>query len=200
MKKILFAAMAAAFALAACNDKTAAVEAAAGEQTTAGGGDLAYVQVEAVLAQSDLFLNEGKALQEKTEKAQQSWTKKQQGLQYEAAQLQEKYQKGLITSFDAQKQQEALQRRAANMESAMQKEGQTLDEENFVFTNRGRDLLMRAVKEVNADGRYRMIVNASALIDADSTLDISDAVLQAVNKLYAADRKSAPKEEKSSDK
>ncbi len=199
MKKILIAALAAAFALAACNDKTAAVETTAGEQTTAGG-DLAYVQVEAVLAQSDLFLNEGKALQEKTEKAQQSWTKKQQGLQYEAAQLQEKYQKGLITSFDAQKQQEALQRRAANMESAMQKEGQTLDEENFVFTNRGRDLLMRAVKEVNADGRYRMIVNASALIDADSTLDISDAVLQAVNKLYAADKKSAPKEEKNADK
>lgn len=200
MKKILFATLAAACVLTACNDKTAAVETAADEQTATAGGDVAYVQVEAVLAQSDLFLNEGKALQEKTEKAQQSWTKKQQGLQYEAAQLQEKYQKGLITSFDAQKQQEALQRRAANMESAMQKEGQTLDEENFVFTNRGRDLLMRAVKEVNADGRYRMIVNASALIDADSTLDISDAVLQAVNKLYAADKKSTPKEEKNAGK
>lgn len=195
MKKILFAAVVAAFALAACNDKTATVSEPVGTPETIGGGDLAYVQVEAVLAQSDLFLNEGKALQEKTEKAQQNWTKKQQGLQYEAAQLQEKYQKGLITSFDAQKQQEALQKRAANMESAMQKEGQTLDEENYVFTNRGRDLLMRAVKEVNADGRYRMIVNASALIDADSTLDISDAVLQAVNRLYAADKKSASKEE-----
>ena len=74
-------------------------------------------------------------MQEKTEKAQQSWAKKQQGLQYEANQLTEKYQKGLITSFDAQKQQEALQRRAANLESSVQKEGQTLEEENFVFVN-----------------------------------------------------------------
>ena len=70
----------------------------------------------------------------------------------------------------------------------MQKEGQTLEEENFVFTNRGRDLLLRAVKEVNADGRYRMVVNTSALIDADSTLDISDTVLKVVNKLYAAEK------------
>ena len=158
------------------------------EVQSVSGSDLAYVNPEYVLAQSDLFQTEGKALQEKTEKAQQSWAKKQQGLQYEANQLTEKYQKGLITSFDAQKQQEALQRRAANLESSVQKEGQTLEEENFVFTNRGRDLLLRAVKEVNADGRYRMVVNTSALIDADSTLDISDAVLKVVNKLYAAEK------------
>jgi len=191
MKKILFTALFAAAAFAACNNKPAATAEVA-ETRNVGSSDVAYVQVEAVLAQSDLFLTEGKALQEKTEKAQQSWAKKQQGLQYEAAQLQEKYQKGLITSFDAQKQQEALQRRAANLESAVQKEGQTLDEENYVFTNRGRDLLMRAVQEVNADKRYRLIINASALIDADTTLDITPAVLEAVNRLYAADKKAAP--------
>lgn len=187
MKKFLFTALLAGFAFAACNEKPAAATDAA-EVQAVGGSDLAYVNPEYVLAQSDLFQTEGKALQEKTEKAQQSWAKKQQGLQYEANQLTEKYQKGLITSFDAQKQQEALQRRAANLESTVQKEGQTLEEENFVFTNRGRDLLLRAVKEVNADGRYRMVVNTSALIDADSTLDISDAVLQVVNKLYAAEK------------
>ena len=186
MKKFLFTALLAGFACAACNEKPAAATEAE-EVQSVSGSDLAYVNPEYVLAQSDLFQTEGKALQEKTEKAQQSWAKKQQGLQYEANQLTEKYQKGLITSFDAQKQQEALQRRAANLESSVQKEGQTLEEENFVFTNRGRDLL-RAVKEVNADGRYRMVVNTSALIDADSTLDISDAVLKVVNKLYAAEK------------
>lgn len=187
MKKFLFTALLAGFAFAACNEKPAAATETA-EVQTVGSSDIAYVNPEYVLAQSDLFQTEGKALQEKTEKAQQSWAKKQQGLQYEANQLTEKYQKGLITSFDAQKQQEALQRRAANLESSVQKESQTLEEENFVFTNRGRDLLLRAVKEVNADGRYRMVVNTSALIDADSTLDISDAVLQVVNKLYAAEK------------
>ena len=44
-----------------------------------------------------------------------------------------------------------------------------------------------AVKEINADVKYKLIINATALIDADSTLNITPAVLAKVNALYAAD-------------
>ena len=187
MKKILFAAFAAAVALTSCgNRETPAAESVAAETQTVAGGDLAYVQVEAVLAQSDLYLSEGKALQEKTEKTQRSWAQREQSLQSEAARLQEKYQKGLITSFDAQNEQ-----KIQNYQASAQKEAQTLDEENFVFTNRAQDLLRRAVQEVNAGGKYRMIVDAKALLDADTTLNITSAVLAKVNELYAAEKKSA---------
>ena len=47
------------------------------------------------------------------------------------------------------------------------------------------------MRAINADGRYKLIVNASALIDADSTLDITPAVLAKVNELYAADKQPA---------
>ena len=158
-----------------------------------GASDIAYVQVEAVLAQCDLFLTEGKALQEKTEKAQKSWAQREQNLQAEVAQLQEKFQKGLITSRDAQAQQESLQKRAASYQNNAQKEAQSLDEENYVFTNRAQDLLNRAVQQINADRKYKLIINASALIDADTTLNITPAVLQKVNELYAADKKAEKK-------
>ena len=49
------------------------------------------------------------------------------------------------------------------------------------------------MKEINADGKYKLIINASALIDADSTLDITPAILAKVNELYAADQKDAKK-------
>ena len=70
MKKFFFPVLAAALVLTACGTKTTetSAEAAATETATAqqvGTGDIAYVQVEAVLAQCDLFLTEGKALQEK---------------------------------------------------------------------------------------------------------------------------------------
>ena len=133
------------------------------------------------------------ALQEKTQKAQKSWAQREKSLQAEAAQLQEKYEKGLITSRDAQAQQESIQKRVASYQANAQKEAQTLDEENFVFSNRAQDLLQRAVKEINADGKYKLIINASALIDADTTLNITPAVLAKVNELYAADQKSAKK-------
>lgn len=198
MKKFFFPVLAAALVLTACGTKTTetSAEAAATETATAqqvGTGDIAYVQVEAALAQCDLFLTEGKALQEKTEKAQKSWAQREQNLQAEAAQLQEKYQKGLITTRDAQATQESIQKRVASYQANAQKEAQSLDEENYVFTNRAQDLLHRAVQEINADKRYKLIVNASALIDADTTLDITAAVLAKVNELYAADKKAEGK-------
>ena len=194
MKKMLFTALVAACAMTACGTKTTETAAAAEEATREiGSSDIAYVQVEAVLAQCDLFLNEGKALQEKTQKAQKSWAQKEQNLQSEAAQLQEKYQKGLITTNDAQAQQQSIEKRVAAYQSSAQKEAQALDEENYVFTNRAQDLLHRAVQDINADKKYKMIVNSTALIDADTTLNIPPAVLAKVNELYAADKKAEKK-------
>ena len=194
MKKMLFTALVAACAMTACGTKTTETAAAAEEATREiGSSDIAYVQVEAVLAQCDLFLNEGKALQEKTQKAQKSWAQKEQNLQSEAAQLQEKYQKGLITTNDAQAQQQSIEKRVAAYQSSAQKEAQALDEENFVFTNRAQDLLHRAVQEINSGKKYKLILNASALIDADTTLNITPAVLAKVNELYAADQKNVKK-------
>ena len=195
MKKTLFPALAAALVLAACGTKTAeqtgdAAEAVAQQVISS---DIAYVQVEAVLAQCDLYKTEGAALQEKTEKAQKSWAQREKGLQAEAAQLQEKYQKGLITSRDAQTQQENIQKKAESYQANAQKEAQTLDEENYVFTNRAQDLLQRAVQDINADKKYKLIINATALIDADTTLNITPAVLAKVNELYAADKKAVKK-------
>lgn len=190
MKKTIFTALAAALALTACDSKPAQpAEAAVETANEVKTNDMAYVQVEAVLAQCDLYLNEGAALQEKTQKAQKSWAQKEKNLQAEAAALQEKYQKGLITTIDAQNQQQAIEKRIAAYQNSAQKEAQSLDEENYVFTNRAQDLLQRAVQEINADKKYKLIVNATALIDADTTLNITSAVLAKVNELYAADKK-----------
>ena len=194
MKKMLFTALVAACAMTACGTKTTETAAAAEEATREiGSSDIAYVQVEAVLAQCDLFLNEGKALQEKTQKAQKSWAQKEQNLQSEAAQLQEKYQKGLITTNDAQAQQQSIEKRVAAYQSSAQKEAQAIDEDNFVFTTRAQDLLHRAVQDINAGKKYKLIINSTALIDADTTLNITPAVLAKVNELYAADQKNVKK-------
>jgi len=189
MKKVLFTLLSLALMATACKNQDAPAAATeAAEKTEIGSGDIAYVMVEAVLAQCDLMQNEGKTLQEKTEKAQKSWAAKEQSLQSKAAQLQEKYQKGLITTADAQKEQQKIEKNIASYQSAAQKEAQTLEEENYVFTNRAQDLLQRAVKQINADKKYKLILNAASLIDADTTLNITPLVLETVNKLYAEEK------------
>ena len=190
--------MVAAMAFTACEQKAATEPATEGDAAATEAvveGDLAYVRVEYVLAESEIFKTEGVALQEKTEKAQKSWAQKEKNLQYEATQLQEKYQKGLMTTADFQQKGQALEKRAANFQTNAQKEMQSLEEENFVFTNRSQDLLMRAIKEINAEGKYKMVVNATALLDAAATLDISDAVLAKVNELYAKEKNAPATEE-----
>ena len=198
MKKIFLSLMVAAMAFTACEQKAAtepATEGDAAATETVVEGDLAYVRVEYVLAESEIFKTEGVALQEKTEKAQKSWAQKEKNLQYEATQLQEKYQKGLMTTADFQQKGQALEKRAANFQTNAQKEMQSLEEENFVFTNRSQDLLMRAIKEINAEGKYKMVVNATALLDAAAALDISDAVLAKINELYAKEKNAPATEE-----
>lgn len=188
MKKILCVAAAAMFLAAGCKGNGTTQPAENAPVQAVGSSDIAYVQVEAVLAQSDLFKSEGVALQEKTKKAQESWAKKEQNLQSRAAQLQEKYQKGLITTANAQTEQEKIQQQIAAYQASAQKEAQKLDEENYVFTNRAQDLIHRAVQELNADKKYKLILNATSLVDADSLLDITPLVLAKVNELYAADK------------
>ncbi|MBQ5923029.1 MAG: OmpH family outer membrane protein [Alistipes sp.] len=190
MKKFFFTLLVAALSFASCDNKTAtpAAEGEAAATETVTGGDIAYVRVEYVLAESEIYKTEGVALQEKTQKAQNSWAQKEQNLQYEATQLQEKYQKGLITTADAQKQQESIERKITNYQTSAQKEAESLDEENFVFSNRTQDLILRAIQAINAEKKYKMIVNSTALLDADPALDISDAVLAKVNEFYATEK------------
>ena len=181
-------------ALVACQQNATTEAAAEGEAAATEAvveSDLAYVNVDYVLAESEIYKTEGVALQEKTEKAQKSWAQKEKNLQYEATQLQEKYQKGLITTADAQKQQQNIERKIANYQTNTQKEAQALEEENIVFTNRTQDLVMRAIREVNADKKYKLVVNATALLDADETLDISATILAKVNELYAKEKAEA---------
>ncbi|HJA99502.1 MAG TPA: OmpH family outer membrane protein [Candidatus Alistipes avicola] len=191
MKKFFFLALVALAGMTACGTKNAepTTDATSEEQQSVGSSDIAYVVVEGVLSESDIYKNEGIPLQEKTEKTQKKWLQRRQNLEAEAAQLNEKYQKGLITTNNMQIEAKKLEDRMASLQATIQKEGQTLDEENFVFTNRAQDLMRRAIQNINADRRYKIIFDGSALLDADSTLNISPAVLQEVNRLYAEESK-----------
>ena len=187
MRKIFIAALA-FLAFVGCKENQKGTEVEQNAAEVVAEGDLAFVNVDYVLAESDIFKSEGIALRDKTEKTQQKWMKKEQNLQNEMQQLAEKYQKGLITTRSAQEKEQELQKRAVSLQNAAQKEGKELEEENIVFQNRLNDLVMRAIQEINAEKKYKMIMQATALLDADESLNISDAVLAKVNELYAAEK------------
>ena len=195
MKKTLFAAIVAALFAVGCTNNAAQPAEGAAEQATITSSDIAFVKADSLLVMSDIYLTEGVALQKKLEAAQQSWAKKEQGFQYEAAQLQEKYQKGLITTLKAQETEESLNKRVQNYQQSMQKEAAVLDEENFVLQNRINMLVAEAIEEINKDGKYKLILNSSALLDGSQALDITQDLLKIVNEKYATEKAAAPKAE-----
>ena len=200
MKKS-FITVLAILALVGCNSEkkaettTSAAEssvttnASTGATTTATAStDIAVVDALYVMSESEIVKAEGQALSTKIKNAEDKFAKKDQELQNEMQQLAEKYQKGLITTRDAQKKEQELQERAATLQKQLQKEVPALQEEERVFNNRVEDLIRRAVQSINADKKYKMIVNSTALLDADESLNITDAVLAKVNELYKAEK------------
>lgn len=177
-------------------------------------GDVVFVDLDYIMASSKLFASEGSALETKVKEfqqraatAQEGWAKKEQNLaneynklQADAIKLQQDYEKGLITTLNAQQKQEDLQKkgesiqtRMNSLQSTVQTEGQKLQEEELalaeeqsVLMNRFQKLTRLALDEINADKRYKMIVNAVSVVDADPTLNISDVVLKKVDELYEA--------------
>jgi len=194
MKKTFIAAVVAALFAVGCTNNAAQPTEGAAEQTAITSSDIAFVKADSLVFLSDIYQTEGVALQKKLEAAQQSWAKKEQGFQYEAAQLQEKYQKGLITSIKAAETEENLNKRIQNYQNSMQKEAATLDEENFVLNNRINMLVAEAIEEINKDDKYKLILNSSALLDGANALDITKDLLKIVNEKYAAEKSTAKAE------
>lgn len=178
-------------------------------------GDVVFIDLDYILAASQFNAKEGVALETKMQEFQQkslttqeNWKKKEQNLaneynklQSDAAKLEADYAKGLITTLNAQKKQEEIQTKANsiqtrmnNFQATVQKEGQelqveeqNLNEEYVVLMNRFKDMVNKAIEEINADGRYKMIINAVSVVDASPELNISDLVLERVDVLYAAE-------------
>ena len=82
------------------------------------------------------------------------------------------------------------------LQTAIQEEAKELEEENIVFRNRMDDLIMRAVQAINSEKQYKMIIQSSALLDADEAYNLSEKVLAKVNALYAEEKAEKEKSEK----
>ena len=222
MKKSLLFALATVAMLGACNNAEKTEK--SGEATNSNtevhtvecvaSGDVVYMDLDFMLASSKLYAAEGKALEAKMQEfqtravaTQEGWAQKEQSLaseynklQNDAVKLQDDYQKGLITTLNAQqkgeelaKKEQSIQSRMSTYQSTVQKESeqlakeeQALAEEQIVLMNRFQELTRKALEEINADKRYKMILNAASVIDADPTLNISSLVLEKIDELYAA--------------
>lgn len=196
-KTFLLAAVAALTMTTACNKQAENAQAAAATETeTTPAFRFAYVEIDTLMTQYQLCKDYNEISKIEGENIQRTLANKQRTLEQHFAALKQKYESNGFTS------QEELERAQANL----QKEEQQLQELNarltasfqeqqLQYTEEMRDSIQRFLKSYNKTKRYDMIFSKAGdnILLANTAYDITNEVLQGLNKRYIA---SAEVEEK----
>lgn len=160
--------------------------------------DIVYLDLAYLSISSKIYLTEGVAFEKKftdfqkrVQTAQSTWQNKEQSIAAEMQKIQSDYENGMITSITAQQKSDDLQKRYVEYQQGVEKEAKKLADEEAkvaeqqqVLDNRFAKLVELAVKSVNADGRYKMIISKDVVVDANEQLNISALVLAEMDRLY----------------
>ena len=200
MKKLLFAALAMAIALTACNNQnntnanateaTAATEQTEGVATT---GKIAFYHIDRVLAEYTMSVELQTNFQKEYEAKDKELGASARKLEKDFNALQEKINKVLITRADAEKEAAKLQERQANLQARSEKAMAELAEKEQVMTNQIMFSINEFVNALNADLKYDLIfassVNGGPIVNANPALDLTDEIIEGLNKQYATSKK-----------
>ena len=194
MKKVFVIALA-MFALQACQNTKNGSE--AGSQATAEGQkvetvyDIAFIRMDSLVSNYDRALDLGRAFEAKATKIQSDLEARARALQNEVVSFQDKINKGLMTSRDAQAEQTRIQTKGEQFDADSQNSQAELAEEDRVMMNQIFYAINDYVAKFNADHRYKMILTTSGgtpVIHADPALDITAEIVKGLNAEYAAEK------------
>ena len=204
MIKFLLAVSAAALLAAGCNkqnnapaaENNATENAPAASSATATSGDIAYFNIDSLVNRYDMYTDLRAAYEEKAKKAENELTSKGRSLENSVRDYQEKIQKGLVTRSQAQTMEENLNKQQQTFVEHRDKVMAEMAEEEQVMLNRIHYSITQYLKEFNSDYRFKMIVSstgAGPVLNADPSLDLTEVLLEGLNKQYAAEKQATAK-------
>ena len=198
MKKILFAVMALAVALTACNNQntnnnTTAAEATEQTEVAATTGKIAFYHIDRVLAEYTMSVELQTAFQKEYEAKDKELGASARKLKKDFTALQDKINKVLITRADAEKEAAKLQERQTNLQARSEKAMAELAEKEQVMSNQIMHSINEFVNALNADLEYDLIfassITGGPIVNANPALDLTDEIIEGLNKQYAASKK-----------
>ena len=192
MKKNIFRAfalLAVAGLTIACNNAAPQMdEPAAQTATSAEGMRIAYIEIDSLTAQYEFAKQKSLELEKKGTNARNTIQTKSQQFERNAQAFQQKLQNNGFTSREqAENAQAALQREQQNILALQQRLENELASEQQKFLQAFQDSLDNFLADYNKDKKYDMIVNKAAVLFADKRFDITDEVVNGMNKRYKKD-------------
>ena len=202
MKKILLILAAVALTTVGCNKN----QAPAGGETkesdaaaAASSGTIAYFNVDSLISKYDMYLDLRAEYEAKAKKADAELTSKGRSLESDLKDYQNKIDKGLVTRSEAMTMQENLEKKQQSFVQHRDKVMNELAEQEQVMLNKIHYNITEYLKEFNSDYRFKIILSTTSggpVMNADPSLDITQIVLEGLNKKYAAEGKTNKNSEK----
>jgi outer membrane protein len=152
---------------------------------------LAYVNIDTVIFRFDMFKDKREDLLTKQKSAEAELNSR--GTQYEkgARDYQEKVQKGLVTRATAAEMEQALLQQQQELVGLRDKLQSNLMEEEQVMNRQILEYITKFLDENKSEYNYQYIFGksfGSVILYGDPASDITQKVLDAINKKYKAEK------------
>ncbi len=153
---------------------------------------VAFVNIDSVIFKFDMFFDRRADLMEKQKKAEAEFNSKENQLKKNAADAQEKVNKGLVTRAQATEMEQALYQQQQELLALQQKLQSDLLEEEQVMNRQIVDYITTYLEENKSLYNYQFILGrsfGSPILYGDPGLDITQQVLDALNVKYKEEKK-----------
>ena len=184
--------------MASCNNQAPKMDepVATGEEVL-GELRIAYIELDTLTAHYDFAVQTTAELEKKGNNARNTIASKSKQLENNVNNFQSKLQNNGFTSREqAENAQAALQREQNNLVALQQRLESELANEQAKFLQAFQDSLDSFLGDYNKDKKYDLILNKAAILHASSKWDITQDVINGMNKRY---KKTAPATEKKAD-
>jgi outer membrane protein len=189
---VLFLAVALLYVLHFVTGKTNKTEEPFTAGTEVQSHGIAFVNIDSVIYNFDMFFDRRNDLLETQKKAEAEVNSKRTSYEKNARDFQEKVTKGLVTRATAAEMEQALYQQQQDLLSLHENLQATLLEEEQVMNRQIVDYITTFLEEHKSDYNYQYILGksfGSPVLYGDKGLDITQKVITALNNNYKAANK-----------
>jgi outer membrane protein len=153
---------------------------------------IAYVNIDSVIYKFDMFFDRRDELLAKQKSAEAELNSKGSAYEKAGKDYQEKVNKGLITRATAAQMEQALVQQQQELVNLRDKLQSNLMEEEQVMNRQILEYITKFLEANKAEYNYQLILGksfGSVILYSDSTMDITQRVIDELNKKYKAEKK-----------
>lgn len=186
---VLFLAVAVLFYLNLSGSKKSSKNA---DKTATPALGIAFVNIDTVIYKFDMFFDRRADLMAKQKNAEAELNSKASQYKKNTTDYQDKVNKGLITRADAAQREQALYQQQQELVTLRDNLQSNLMEEEQVMNRQIIEYITSYLEANKADYNYQYILGksfGSVVLYGDGGLDITQKVLDALNKKYQAEKK-----------